>query len=64
MLDPGLGTEAVIDQRPTVLRRGRHVAIDNGLRVEDLGKGRKQHETSISKPVHTASGEIYLMSVR
>ena len=37
MLDPGLGSQPVVDERPTVLGRRRHGAIDHGLGVVNLG---------------------------
>ena len=37
VLDPGFSREAFIDQRPGVLRRGRHVAIDHCLSLVNLG---------------------------
>ena len=35
VLQPGLGPEPLIQQRPGVLRRRRHVRIDNALRLLD-----------------------------
>ncbi len=36
MLDPRFGAEPLIEERPRVLRRGRHVAIDQTLRFVNL----------------------------
>ena len=53
MLDPGFNARllaarnALIDERPRILRRGRHVAIDHGLRFLNLCERWELHESSI-----------------
>ena len=53
MLDPSLnagllaGGKTLVDERPRILRRGRHVAIDHGLRFLNLCERWELHEPSI-----------------
>jgi len=53
MLDPGFharllaGRETLVDQRPGVLRRGRHVAVDDGLGFLNLRERWELHDPSI-----------------
>ena len=49
MFDPDLGAQALAEQRPTELRRGRHRAIDHTLGFVNLGQGRKLHGYRIAK---------------
>ena len=38
MLYPGFAAQPLVDERPRVLRRGGHVAVDDGLCFMDLGR--------------------------
>jgi hypothetical protein len=44
MLDPGFGTERLVEQRPGVLRRGRHRLVDDGRSGVELGEGGQEHK--------------------
>ncbi len=37
VLDPGIGSQPLIEQWPCVLRCRRHEAVDQGLRIANLG---------------------------
>ncbi len=47
VLDPGLGPQPLVEQRPGILRRRGHVPIDHGLRFMNLGQGRENHANRI-----------------
>jgi len=49
MLYPDFAAKPLVDERPRVLRRGRHVAVDDGLCFMDLGRRREHHGFSIAE---------------
>ena len=56
----GFGSKALVEQRPGVLGRGGHVAIDDGLGFANLGQGRKLHDSSIANVIDGHTIELQL----
>ena len=62
VLDPCFGAEALIEERPGVLRGGRHEAVNQRAGGADLVSGGKLHEVKDKWGEATVAGWVLVVS--